>query len=318
MPDATTPCYGSGRGARGSGSGVITWASVGELADIYRASHETTGGIDEDADALEARLTELCARGRSAHPSFGLSDRTFVVHLARCGAPVLDVLSSLHVEDLYLASACLAGSAAALARLRAEARPVLARYLGQIRGAGAIFDEVEQQLWNSVLVGTGEEPKLATFAGRGPLGSWIGVSGQRIALMILRHERVEARVRKEAAAQHALVCDDPEMIAIKERYRPQFQAALEAALRSLDERETTLYRMHLVDGIGTAGIAVVYRVSAMTVRRWLAAARERIVEEAKRHLRANLPVSSGEFDSIARLLLSQLDLGISLMLSKPR
>jgi RNA polymerase sigma-70 factor (ECF subfamily) len=286
---------------------------VGGLADIYLGAAERAAC---DVDALECRLGELCARGRAGHPSVRLTDEDFAAHLARCGAPVLDVLSPLHTEDLYLACACLVGNAAALARLRSDSRAVVARYLGQVRGAAAIFEEVEQQLWNAVLVGTGDGPKLASFAGRGPLGSWIGVSAQRIALMILRHERVEARVRREAAAQHNLVADDPEMVAIKDRYRPQFQAALEIALGALDERETTLYRMYLVDGVGTAEIAVIYGVHAMTIRRWLAAARERVVEEAKRQLRANLPVSSGEFDSIARLLMSQLDLDISLVLSK--
>jgi RNA polymerase sigma-70 factor (ECF subfamily) len=291
---------------------------VGRLADIYRAAAAESGPLGVDEAAVESRLVELCARGRAAHPSFGVADADFVTHLARCGAPVLDVLSALHAEDLYLACACLSGNAAALVALQAESRRVLARYLKKIHGGAAIFEEVEQQLWNAVLVGAGEGPKLAGYAGRGPLGSWIGVSAQRIALMMLRHERVEVRARKEAAAQQRVVTDDPEMAAVKDRYRDEFQAALEAALGGLDDRDMTLYRMHFVDGIGTAEIGVVYSVSAMTVRRWLAAARGRIVEGAKRHLRAHLHVSSGEFDSIVGLLMSQVDLNLSQILNKQK
>jgi RNA polymerase sigma-70 factor (ECF subfamily) len=304
MPEAAPPCY---RGAR-----------VSVLADIYKgaageAAHAGVSPVD-----LEARLVTLCARGRAAHPSLGVADDVFVTHLARCEAPVLDVFATVHAEDLYLVCACLEGNAAALAALRTELRPVLARHLARIRGAKAIFDEVEQQLWNRALVGGGEGPKLARYTGRGALGSWVGVSGQRIALMILRHERVEARARQEAAAERSLVRDDPELGAIKERYREQFQEAVEAAIAALDARDRTLYRMSLVDGLSVVQIAKAYGVHHTTVVRWLAAARERIAEEAKRHLRAALSVSSGEFDSIARMLLSQLDLDVSAVLSAQR
>jgi RNA polymerase sigma-70 factor (ECF subfamily) len=290
--------------------------AVSGLAVIYRAALDVDADVAVEDAALEQRLRELCARARAAHPTLGVSDEAFVTHLARCEAPVLDVLRSVHVEDLYFACACLAGNTAALARLRADSRPVLARHLARIRGAKAIFDEVEQQLWNGAFVGGVEGPKLASYTGRGALGSWVGVSGQRIALMILRHERVEARARQEAAAQRDLIGDDPELGAIKERFRRQFQESLEAALAALDDRDKTLYRMHLVDGLSLVHIAKVYGVHHTTVVRWVAAARERIVDEAKRHLRATLPVSSGEFASIARMLLSQLELDISQMLKQ--
>ena len=288
---------------------------MGVLTGVYRAfceSHDAT--VDETA--LESRLGQLCARGRAAHPSFGVADAEFVKHLATSGAPVLDVSDEVHAEDLYLACACLAGNSAALSQLRAESRSTLARYLARIRGAQGLFEEVEQQLWNGALVGTGEGPKLASYSGRGPLASWIGISAQRIALMILRHERVEARAREEAAAQDRLVADDPELAAVKERFRAQFQTALEAGLGTLDDRAKRVFQLHLVDGLPLLRIAQVYSVHHETVRRWIASARGQVIEHAKRQLRESLPVSSGEFDSIARLLLSQLDLNISLILSE--
>jgi RNA polymerase sigma-70 factor (ECF subfamily) len=289
--------------------------AVGTLAEIYLAA-VPEGTATGEVHSIERRLGELCARGRAAHPAFGLSDEVFVAHLATCGAPVLEVRESPHVEDLYLACAALAGNTAAVGRLQSDAKPILARSLTRIAGGKVISDEVEQQLWRSLLVGTGDGPKLASYAGRGALGGWIAVSGQRIALMILRHERVEARVRQEAAAQRNLVSDDPELRAIKARFREELQAALDGALRGLGDRERTIYRMHLVDDLPIVHIAKVYGVHHATILRWLSAARARIVDDAKRNLRATLSVSSGEFDSIARLLVSQLDLSISKMLRK--
>jgi RNA polymerase sigma-70 factor (ECF subfamily) len=285
---------------------------VGPLANVYRTA---LGAEGEAHPGLELRLSELCARGRAAHPTLGLDDETFVAHFARCRAPV-EELAELHAEDLYLACACLTGDAAAIAQLRAKSKPVLARYLSRIRNAKANFEEVEQRLWDAVLVGGESGPKLGTYAGRGALGAWIGVSAQRIALMSLRHELAETRARREIAARAHLSDDDPEMVAIKARFRPQFHAAVEAALSRLDDRGKTLYRMHLVEGHTLEHIARAYGVHHTTVLRWLDAAHERVLDDAKRELRATLPVSSGEFDSIARLLLSQLDLNISRVLGQ--
>jgi RNA polymerase sigma-70 factor (ECF subfamily) len=269
-----------------------------------------------DVAGLEERLATLCARGRGGHPDVALSDEAFVGHLARCGAAVGDdaAAAEVNAEDLYLACACLEGQAAAVARLRELGRPVIARYLGRIGGGAAIAEEVEQRLWDGVLVGAPQGPKLASYAGRGPLMSWIGVTAQRIALMELRHERAETRARQEAAARGRLTGDDPELAAIKERFREQFQGAIAAALAMLGDRDKTLYRMHLVDGQTLESIGKVYNVHHTTVLRWLASARERVIEEAKRRLRAELDVSTSEFESIARLLVSEVDLNVSVVL----
>jgi hypothetical protein len=53
------------------------------------------------------------------------------------------------------------------------------------------------------------------------------------------------------------------------------------------------------------------------VTRWIASSREAIIAEAKRILRDELQVSAQEFDSLARLLASQLDLNVSQIFAKP-
>ena len=223
----------------------------------------------------------------------------------------------MQADDLYLACACLSGNARAIAQLRNEIRPILVGYLKRVERSAPILEEVEQRLWDALFVGGLEGPKLATYAGRGSLGAWIGISAQRIALMMQRHERAELRARNEVAARGRVVGADPEIAAIKDRYRAQFQEAVTAAVATLDARDTTLYRMHLVEGLTLERIAKAYQVTHPTVLRWLEKARKRILEETKARLRDMLPVSSGEFDSIARLLVSQLDLNISSVLSKP-
>jgi RNA polymerase sigma-70 factor (ECF subfamily) len=281
---------------------------VGRLVDIFTAAG---GARPENVEELgiEALLGELCARGRTAHPTFAIDDEVFVAHLARCGAPVADGAGAIHAEDLYLVCACLRPNDAAIARLRAIGRPVMRRHLSSLRESRATFEEIEQRLWDAVLVGT--PPRLAGYAGRGALGAWIGVTARRIALMDRRHERSERRARREVAAQDRLVAENPELAVIKHRYRAEFQRAIASALETLDDRQRMLYRMHLVDGLTLESIAKAYRVHGSTVGRWLEAARQQVLEEAKRQLKAELPSGSDDFDSLARLLASGLDISIS-------
>jgi RNA polymerase sigma-70 factor, ECF subfamily len=279
------------------------------LVPSYRAA----GGEYSEADlpALERRLHELWSRGRAAYPRLKVGAEAFAEHLGRCGAPVAEGLHEVHAEDLYLVCAGLAGDKGAAAEIRAVARPVIAKALKRVSGASAIVEEVEQRLLDSMFVGGDAGPKLLSYAGRGPLGTWIGISSQRQAYTILRHEQAELRARQEAVARHRLAAIDPETAAIKEKYRAQFQQAMDRAIETLDDREKMLYRMHLVEGCTLERIAAAYGVSHPTIIRWLRKARERILDEAKRHLRQSLPISSGEFDSIARLLASEIDLDIT-------
>jgi RNA polymerase sigma-70 factor (ECF subfamily) len=289
---------------------------MGRLLEAFQAarglSSDEAGSVDE---LSEGTLTDLYGRGRAAHPDLNLEDAVFSGHLGRCRAD-LAAAGGLHVEDLYLACACLQGDARAISQARVTLQPSLRRYLAQVAEAAASFDEIEQRLWDSLLVGASSVPKLASYSGVGPLASWIGVTAQRIALMMFRHERAETRARDEAAAQETLLPSDPELAIIKERFRDDFQRAVESALGVLDDRDKALYRLHLVDGLTLERIGKAYGVSTSTIFRWLESARARVLDEARRRLREALDISSGEFESIARLLMSQLDVSLSRVLGK--
>jgi RNA polymerase sigma-70 factor (ECF subfamily) len=296
---------------------------VGGLADAFGRARESgdAGGsgarpaTDGDPAGLEAALALLCARGRAAYRELSLGDEDFVKHLAQCDVSPMGAANAIQVEDLFLACACLHGVPGAVARLQEVHRPVIERHARMGRPSEFV-DEVAQRLWDSLLVGGDTGPRLATYTGAGPLGRWIGISAQRIALMILRHEKADERARDEVAAQEGLVAVDPELEAIKDRYRAPFQRALEAALGTLDPRAKMIYRMHLVEGLSLERIGKAYRVHQSTVSRWLAEARQRVLAEAKRRLREDLDVAPNEFESLARILVSQLDLSLSQALGK--
>jgi RNA polymerase sigma-70 factor (ECF subfamily) len=295
---------------------------VGRLVDSYLAARGN-GDSREPApltaiDVLEQALSALHARGRDAHPALEVEDVGFAAHLGRCGAMVATGnATELHAEDLYLCCAGLLGSQAAARVLRINHRAVVVNYLRSIDGSTEFIEEVEQRLWQSALAGSPDAPpKLLSYSGRGPLASWTGVVAQRIALSILRHEDAEKRAHDGAATEARLAAAaDPELDFVKASLRASFQRALTDALRTLDDRQRMVYRLHIVDGLTVEAIAEMYGVVRSTVTRWLAGARAAVIAETKRLLRDEMRVPPEEFDSLARLLTSQLDLNVSQILT---
>jgi RNA polymerase sigma-70 factor (ECF subfamily) len=295
---------------------------VGRLVDSYLAARGSGDSREPAAltaiDALEQTLSMLHARGRDAHPALAVDDLGFAAHLGRCGATIAtgDAAPDLHAEDLYLCCAGLLGSQAAARVLRSNHRAVVVNYLRSIDGSPEFIEEVEQRLWQSALAGSPDAPpKLLSYSGRGPLASWTGVVAQRIALSILRHEDAEKRAHDGAATEARLALVDPELDFVKASLRDSFQRALTDALRTLDDRQLMVYRLHIVDALTVEAIAEMYGVVRSTVTRWLAGARAAVIAETKRLLRDEMRVPPEEFESLARLLTSQLDLNISQILT---
>jgi RNA polymerase sigma-70 factor (ECF subfamily) len=291
------------------------------LVDAYREARGSRGAGDEalaDLDALERALVALHARGAAAHPRLSVDGVTFAAHLGRCGADIERLhAADLHAEDLYLCCAGLRGDAEAVRDLRARHRTVLPAYLRNIDRSAAFLDEVEQRLWDAALIGSVEaSPKLASYAGRGPLAAWIGIAAQRIALMIRRREAAEKRALDNVGVEARLATADPELAFVKEHLREPFQRAIIAAFKTLDDRQRMIYSLHVVDGLTMERIAGMYGVSHSTVSRWMSSAREAIVAEARRQLRDEMNVAADEFESLTRLLVNDLDLSVSLVLGE--
>ncbi|MGZ3425953.1 MAG: hypothetical protein ACXVCV_04845, partial [Polyangia bacterium] len=58
------------------------------------------------------------------------------------------------------------------------------------------------------------------------------------------------------------------------------------------------------------------KVHRSTVARWIAGARQQVLADARARLRAELGLSAGEFDSLAGVVRSQLDLSVAKILVK--
>src|SRR4029077_19506297 len=75
---------------------------------------------------------------------------------------------------------------------------------------------------------------------------------------------------------------DPEIEDLRTHYRDEFQQACRSTLADLPLRDGNVLRLFYGNGLGSEDIARCYQVTERTVRRGLAAARERIMKETPR------------------------------------
>ncbi len=264
--------------------------------------------------ALEERLGARVAAAAATWPVVRVEPGRFAAYLGARSAGV-DALAATCVDDLYLACACADGAPEAL---RAFDRCYLDRIDGFVRrfdASPAFLDEVRQILRRKLfLAEPGKHAKIEDYSGRGPLGSWVGVAAQRVAVSLLRGRRPEVNAPEEILEGEISQEADPELEYVRTRYRSEFRAALSEALAALPDEERALLRLYYVGGLSLPKLAQLKHVSFATVSRRLARTRRAIAAHMKTTLERTLKLSPGEFHSLARLVRSSLEASLFRML----
>jgi RNA polymerase sigma-70 factor, ECF subfamily len=300
--------------------GAALWQDgrmVGLLAAFLRSWRGPPSALPRD---LEEQLAAVCEAARAPWPKVTLEAAGFVGYLAAHTDPSDDpgqALATLRVADLYLACACAEGQPAAIEELERICLAASEVFLRQFRQPPAFADEVRQIVLSRALVGDGEEPpRITQYAGRGTLASWVGITAQRTALSLLRGDVVRGRATHEAMAQALPLGGDPELDYLKARYRREFRDAFMEAIAALPAHERVLLRLHLVEGLSHERIGAMYQVNQSTITRRVARARDTILRETQQALRRRLHVETAEFESLAALVGSELDLSLSRLLGE--
>jgi RNA polymerase sigma-70 factor (ECF subfamily) len=220
-----------------------------------------------------------------------------------------DALPHVRAADLYLACACARGHAAALAALDQRYLPAMDAALGK-RSLAHLRDEVKQRVRTKLLVGDGAggAPRIAEYAGRGDLASWLQAVAVRIALNMVRDDRRDVELVDDDAAAAPASGDSPELRLIKERGGAALVEAFTEAFAGLTARQRNLLRQHFLDGLGIDELGTAYRVHRATAARWLAKARATLVGRTRRLLADRLQLRAGELDSFGRYIDSQVEL----------
>jgi RNA polymerase sigma-70 factor (ECF subfamily) len=248
------------------------------------------------------------ARAQQAWPKLRVSPERYVQHLAAQIGSDDDVQQSLGKvsTDLYVACACIDGNDQALAIFDSHfLRPVTA-YVARVNRNESLSTEVEQVVRAKLLLGTRDaQPLLATYRGRAPLGAWLRVVAVRTARSVLRSSPRDITLRTNAGPRAP--GGDPETQLLKARHRAAFDRALASALAQLPSKDKVLLRLYFVESASLASLARMYHVHESTLSRRLSALRADLAER----VRSELKVGRDELESIAALVLSQVDAHLS-------
>jgi RNA polymerase sigma-70 factor (ECF subfamily) len=302
-----TPAAGKGQNSAGSRSqDGATFCAIIEIA---------VGATSIEMAGLVTAVRRLYVEARAAAPRVQLDEERFVERVVQAidGEPdPMAALEAIHAGDLFVAQAAAAGDDAAFVlvdRRMCDQIAAVVRSLGESRG---FADDLESAMRAHILMPRdGAAPRLASYAGAGPLDGWLRVTATREAVRARRAQAARGSASEDELANLPGVVA-PELDFLKASYREQVRTAFRAAIHALDDRQQNLIRLHYGDGVGVERLGLMYRVHFSTISRWIAAARDRLFDQTRAAIRAQLGVDNGEFEEIMDLVRSRLDLTISL------
>ncbi len=258
-----------------------------------------SASISVDRAWLEARRLEAS----EAYPGVQLSLAELESHvrpkLATAGVASLE---RLRIDELFLACACAKRDLAAIAHFERETFHEIEVVYSRFRHSGVSLDDVKQRFRERVLLG--EPPQIAGYAGIGALKGWVRAAALHMLLNIVQRETREEPT--DDALFEVVIGSSPsaEGTYLKLACREAFEAALAEAVAALADRERALLRHAFVDGRNVDVIGSIYGVHRATAARWIAAARDRLVDLTRARLVAQLRISEAEAQSIIAAALS--------------
>lgn len=270
--------------------------------------------------AVEAALVDAVARVKAAYPTVAADLAAWVRALAELAPRPLDPaqpLGEVLVADHYLAFACAAGDAAAIA----ECDAILVREAGfaadGTRMHASVRDEATQIVRTQLLAPReGKPAAIGDYAGRGLLRSWLRVCVSRELVRLAKAQQRSAPLEEHLVADPGYG-EDPALEELKAKYRAELADAFRTALTELPARDRTLLRYQLIDGLTIDEIGAIFRVHRATAARWLAKIRDDLVARTRSLMAASLGVDTAEAASIVRLVQSQLDMSVIRHLGPP-
>jgi len=248
-------------------------------------------------------------KGRAQFPKTPLTEEAFGRGVASLGVGEADLQA--RAGEIYLALACLAGDATALAEFDRTFIAAVPRHVARFPLSRAQVADLQQDLRVRLLAGA--RPRLASYSGRAALGTWIRVIAIRQALdMIAARDRPDT----ELPSLDDLVAtySSPELALARHAVRPALQEALREGFTTLSDDERTVLRLHFVDGLNIDAIGRIYQVHRSTVGRWLVTIRTRLFEHVRARLALEVQPTASELRSMFRLVGSDLRLSIDRLL----
>ena len=285
------------------------------LARLVFASVADRLAADDDADALVAILDAQLEAARRAWPGVAVEPTALARLIAqrlRGGGRMTEAVSELAVDDLYIACGCAGGDHVAIAQFEARYFSGVGPALARMQLDHDTIADIKQQIRERLFVG--ESPRIAAIAGNGDLGALVRIMAVRLALNLKRgDQRID---HDEELALAAIDTDaDPELALLTAEHRAAFRTAIGDVIRSLESRQRSLLRLHLIQRLSIDEIGRTYRVHRATAARWLEQIRDQLQHDTKRLLTTRLGLADAELESFVRMLHSRIDVSFARLLA---
>ncbi len=296
------------------------------MADDARQRSLFLGLLDEDTrptfeadETLGVRLASMLETAEAAVGPFKISSDDYIAHLAGVvpSGCTTEAFAKLRAADLYLACACAAGEDHALVAFDTEFGRDIDLAIARSGNVDLSKDEFRQLLRNKLFVPRpGKRPKIADYAGRGDLRSWVRVTALRMIVDIVRSRAGDREIPVDSDMLSSIPAqtDDPELEYIQRVYKTEFKDALQDGFAALTPRERNLLRHQVLHGLNIDQVGALYHVHRTTAFRWIEKARKSLLRETRKALMSRLRVGSGEFLSIMRVVGGDLDVSVRRLL----
>jgi RNA polymerase sigma-70 factor len=296
---------------------------VPALAATFLA-HAKVRFASPDTEALDRLLAHHVKACQEQWPVVQFPAELFIKHLAERLPDVSPetalepLLAELSLGELYLACGCLHGNRSAIELFDRNYLAKLPAHLRNPNQSEALIEDVCQQVRMKLLLTTPESaPKIGDYKGRGALMSWVRVTASRMAIRQQVGDKPAPQEDPDKLFDTMPAPElDGELALIKRRYQNEFRQATLAAFATLSAEERHLLRLYFVDRLSSYEMAPLFRVNQATISRRLKSARERVFDETRNHLQAQLGLSPQDFKSFMAVINSQLNLSISQLLGE--
>jgi RNA polymerase sigma-70 factor (ECF subfamily) len=145
---------------------------------------------------------------------------------------------------------------------------------------------------------------LRGFSGSGSLRGWARVVASRAAIDWVRSNT--SRVPAESLSPELPAHADVELQLLRTKYRAVFARAVQTALGQLERRERSLLRQHYLDDLSIHALGELYGVHRASAARWVASARERLLQLTRAEIAREVKLAPQEVESLMRALGSDL------------
>jgi len=270
-----------------------------------------------DPGGLATTLAELRDHARAAYPDIAVDPDVFAAELARRlgTAATPDQLARVHADHVHLAIACAAGDAAAIRRFEADFLDEVDASASRLRATKDQADEVRSYMRRILFVTDPGRPSAASeFSGRGDLRSYLRVIATRELVRVINKGRREVAIPDDSLLDKLSPASSPALGHLRDLYRDDVNAAIRAALASLDEDARALLRYSVIDGWTVARIGALYGIHRATAARRIQAARDELGTAIRTELAKRLSISIDEVDSVVRLVQSRIELSLERLL----